>query len=481
MSTASTVWELQCLSDEKNRRLAKTDPVAFSRLCRIEPDPWQAAVLRSDSKRILLNCCRQSGKSTTMAVLALWNAIYKKRALVLVVSPSLRQSSELVRKVTERVAYLPIKPHLVGESKLTLEFNNGSRIVSLPATEATVRGFSAPQVVIEDEAGDVPDELHQAILPMLITSRGRLFLCGTPKGRRGHFFDYHERGGATWTRFRISADQCPRIDAAELAQQKLLLRDRYEQEYNCGFINASSGLVYGGFDELACCVDQLPKPKGTDGWSYLLGIDFGFDDHTAFVLLGYLPNDDTTYVVLSHKERGLTPSEVGDRVAEMQSLFHFTRIIGDTGGLGKGYAEEMRRRFHIPLEPADKQNKRGYIDLLNGEFRRGKVKILRQANEALLEEVVNLPWNEERTKEHPGFDNHLTDALLYIWRSCTTYLQPGTKPAKTLTPEAQAKKDLSEFWKRDQARLDNQRSAVLADQRLAFGEEYDPNDPFNGA
>ena len=51
------------------------DPVAFARRLGFDPDPWQAEMLRSDASRVLLNCSRQSGKSTTTAVLALYTPL----------------------------------------------------------------------------------------------------------------------------------------------------------------------------------------------------------------------------------------------------------------------------------------------------------------------------------------------------------------------------------------------------------------------
>src|SRR3954470_4272811 len=91
-----------------------TDPVFFARhKLNFEPDPWQEAVLQSQSKRLLLNCCRQAGKSTTTAALALHESLYKAKALVLLVSPSQRQSSELFRKVQDFLTMLPIRPALL--------------------------------------------------------------------------------------------------------------------------------------------------------------------------------------------------------------------------------------------------------------------------------------------------------------------------------------------------------------------------------
>src|SRR5215216_4428711 len=76
----------------------RLDPVRLAERAGITPDDWQADVLRSDSDRMLLNCCRQSGKSTITATLAVHTAVYEPGALVLLVSPTLRQSGELFKK-----------------------------------------------------------------------------------------------------------------------------------------------------------------------------------------------------------------------------------------------------------------------------------------------------------------------------------------------------------------------------------------------
>ena len=165
------------------------DPAAFSRSLGIEPDPWQAGVLRWSGKRLVLNCARQTGKSTTAATLALHCALYVPRSLILLVSPSLRQSTELFRKVGVLLARLPAAPSLVEDNRLSCVFANRSRIVSLPSSEATIRGFSGAALIVEDEASRVSDDLYRAVRPMLATSGGRLILMSTPYGKRGHFWE----------------------------------------------------------------------------------------------------------------------------------------------------------------------------------------------------------------------------------------------------------------------------------------------------
>lgn len=196
------------------------------------PDPWQADVLRSDADRILLNCCRQSGKSTTTSGLAVHTALVNAGALVLLLSPSQRQSSELFRKCLDVYGASGRSVPSTAESALALELTNGSRIVSLPGREGTIRGFSSVDLLIIDEASRVEDATYYATRPMLAVSGGRLVALSTPFGKRGWWFEAWEQGGPGWKRVRVTAEQCPRISPAFLAEERATMpRMLFASEY----------------------------------------------------------------------------------------------------------------------------------------------------------------------------------------------------------------------------------------------------------
>src|ERR687894_914691 len=186
------------------------DRSAFARALGLEPDPWQEDLLRSGSDWVLLNCCRQSGKSTMTGVIALHRALYHPGSLILCLAPALRQSQELFGKVLGFYRDLgrPVSPH--GERKLSLELKNGSRIMTLPGTEKTIRGFSGVSLLVVDEAARVADELYFAVRPMLAVSGGTLMMLSTPYGKRGVFFE-EWTGGVGWERYEVPASECPRI------------------------------------------------------------------------------------------------------------------------------------------------------------------------------------------------------------------------------------------------------------------------------
>ncbi|MBW3557113.1 MAG: terminase family protein [Actinobacteria bacterium] len=214
------------------------DPVALARRAGIEPDPWQQRALRSTAGQQLWLCCRQAGKSLTAAILAVHTAATTPGATVLLVSPSQRQSTELMHAVKGVLRYMD-RPTQEAETKVTLA--NGSRIISLPGTEGTIRGYSAHLLVI-DEAAQVPDDTYAAVRPMLAVTNGRLVALTTPHGARGWFHDAW-RDGSGWERTRVPATDVPRISAAFLADERAALGERtYKQEYELEWMESAGSL-----------------------------------------------------------------------------------------------------------------------------------------------------------------------------------------------------------------------------------------------
>lgn len=218
----------------------KHDPVLMAKDAGLELDPWQARLARSQAKRILVNCSRQTGKSTTVSVIADHTAFYKKKSTTLLLSPSLRQSSELFKKCLEVYHALGEPIDADAESALRLELSGGSRIVSLPGKEGTIRGISKVDLLIIDEASRVPDGLYKSVRPMLAVSGGRLVLLSTPWGTRGFFYEEYKRR-EKWDYYEVPATDCPRITPEFLEEEKESMGEWfYLQEYFCQFMDAET-------------------------------------------------------------------------------------------------------------------------------------------------------------------------------------------------------------------------------------------------
>ena len=214
--------------------------------------------MRSEALRVLLLCSRQSGKSTVAAALALKTALLVPGSLVLLLSPTLRQSGELFRDKVLRLYHALGKPVSANRlTALTLELGNGSRVVSLPGDEGTIRGYSGVSLLLIDEASRVTDSLYSSVRPMLAVSGGRLVCLSTPFGRRGWFHDEWTAAGPEWKRVLVTAEQCPRITRAFLDEERRAIGARwFAQEYGCEFLTAI-GAVFSGEDIDAAFVPQV--------------------------------------------------------------------------------------------------------------------------------------------------------------------------------------------------------------------------------
>jgi hypothetical protein len=214
-------------------------PPLFAEAVGIVCDPWQRDLLSKMPRRALLCCSRQSGKSTITAIMALHTALFTSGALVVIVSPSQRQSAEMLRTIKMLYAKLEGVPALATESVLKIEFESGSRILALPSTESTIRGLSSVALLVVDEAARVPTDLIAACKPMLAVSDGHLIMLSTPAGRRGTFFDlWHDTDSDEWLRVAVPASQCPRISAAFLASERKELGEvRYSEEYLLAWVD----------------------------------------------------------------------------------------------------------------------------------------------------------------------------------------------------------------------------------------------------
>jgi hypothetical protein len=310
------------MSEPITQETYRPPAVRMMRTLGLEPDPWQVQILEGRQPRLLLNCSRQAGKSTAVALLALAEAVFVPGTKVLLLSRSARQSAELFRRVADYHRRMDA-PLLQRRTATEMELANHSRVVSLPCREDTVRGYDAIDLLIIDEAARVPDDLYRAVRPMLAVSGGRMICLSTPFGKRGFFWEAWAKGGDDWQRIEVKAQEVPRITPEFLAQElRTLGASYYRQEYECSF-EALEGLVYPDFER--CLVDELPaglqmaegglrignpapRPDHPPSairhpqWKWVGGIDFGFRNPFAAVW-GAVDHDGVLWLTGEHYAR----------------------------------------------------------------------------------------------------------------------------------------------------------------------------------
>jgi hypothetical protein len=383
----------------------------------LEPDPWQAEVLESGQRRLLLNCSRQSGKSTVVAVLGLVEAVFVPGTRVLLLSRSHRQSTELFRIVVDYFLRLrsPLQDRRTAHE---LFLTNHSRIVCLPCREDTIRGYADVSLLIIDEAARVPDDLYRAVRPMLAVSGGRLICLSTPYGKRGFYHDAWANGGADWTRIEVPATQVKRIPAEFLEEERRALgASWFRQEYLCSF-EAMEGLVYPDFGR--CAVAAVPEGLGLAGRK-VGGIDFGFRNPFAAVW-GTLDRDDVLWLTGEHYSRGQPLSHHAGRLP--RAVTWYCDPAGASERCELRYAGFCVREGSNAVRPG--------IAAVSARLESGRLRVLAEAQ---LYRYAEAGGAEAPLAEH----NHALDALRYLIATLDAHhLARPRRPAAATAVESDA-------------------------------------------
>ncbi len=370
-------------------------PVKLMRKLGFDPDPWQIEVLEGGHKRLLLNCCRQAGKSTVVALLSLIEALLWRNAVILLLSRSHRQSTELFRIISDFYKRLG-EPDKVSLTTHELETTQHSRIISLPCQADTIRGYSRVHMLVIDEAARVPDDLYRSVRPMLAVSGGRLICLSTPYGKRGFFHKEWSQGGADWARIEVAADRIPRIKPEFLQEERRAMGlSYYRQEYCCSF-ESVEGLIYPDFGR--CVVNGLLPPAG----KRVGGIDFGFRNPFAAVW-GVLDKDDVLWITGEHYPR--------DKPLSHHARYLPRDVMWYADPSEPGTICELRCAG-FTVQKADNAQNPG-ISAVHSRIEAGTLKIIGSACPNLVSESELYQYEEGSDKPAKDFD-HAMDALRYL-------------------------------------------------------------------
>ena len=252
---------------------------------------WQIIVLESTHKRKHILGARQCGKSTIVTVCPCHRARFFPKSLSIILGATEPQAREDMEKVKDFISRDQDYPKIIRDSDSLLELANGSRIVVVPATEKSARGYSSPDIIILDEASRIEDPVFKSgIMPMLTNNeKCELIQISTPNGKRGFFhkssenerweriivrspWDVSEDGWSLveaisehefksiMARRGVQAYYSPRhcIFDEQLGNLQEMGRDMYKQEYCCEFVEPNEQVF--SYDEISAIFKGTGKP-----------------------------------------------------------------------------------------------------------------------------------------------------------------------------------------------------------------------------
>lgn len=462
----------------------------------LDPAPFKLAVTT-----------RRAGKSISCVADLTHTALDTANCVVLYITLSRKNAKRLVWPEFKKLNTIFQLGGVINESDLSITYPNGSVLYVLGASDRgsieDFRGLAVKKAYL-DESQSFPSYIEQLINdvlgPALMDHDGQLILIGTPSPiPSGYFYDLTKNDNWShhkWSFFDNS--KLPFLKSGkshqdmldrELKRRGVTVNDpSIQREWFGNWIVDENSLVYR---YKAATNDYTVLPEGV--WTYILGVDLGFNDADALAVLAYSETSPNTYLLeeVVNKRQDLTA--LCGHIDKLIQKYDISKIIVDTGGLGRKITEEISKRYQIPMLPAEKSRKNEFIELMNDALRTGKLKI--KAGSLFSQDAMKVEWDHDRSTPDKRvisnrFHSDICEAVLYAWRESYSY----TFKAKDLRPEygtaawssseelrmfehelegAKAEREAQGFLPEPQIVIDHENVQVIDRPKLRYQHRFD--------
>jgi hypothetical protein len=429
--------------------------------------PAQREYVTSETKNIVSLCSRRAGKSIGNAGRLLRTAVAHPGEMSLYISLTKNNSRLIVgralmdlsrkydlklrmKEIDQRLMCIHPNGHMVwlsgAKNRVDFEQFRGYKFAEIIVDEAQLYGLWLKEVV------------EDVLEPCVGDLDGAIALSGTPgpipvgffhaittgedvdhEGSRIPKWETHHWTVAENVHFRPN-------DGGGAAWRDLIRRRRGWQPDHPTLLREYYGLWVKDDNALVYPFDAAEGADGAPGrnvyeslppgdYIYVIGVDIGYTDNTAFVVLAMRRDHPEVYVIEATTHENMIPARIATHLLSLRREYGPAKIVIDAAA--RGYIEEFRQRYHLACESSEKQNKLGYIDMLRGDIMSGVVKFNVRDTAPLLDEMMALQWKEDRTGPDERFPDHCCDALLYSFRALRPYYRPEIEGPPPGSPEAE--------------------------------------------
>lgn len=445
--------------------------------------PKQIGFVEDQSKFVSALCTRRAGKSDGLTIKMYLKAQKHNRSLIPYFALTRDSAKNIMwTKLQETADRMKIKAEFT-ESKLEVRLENESVIKLFGADMKNfigrIKGIKCPMAGV-DEAGEFGTHLETLIDDILTPAigdyvDGQIYLTGTPGSIPfGYFYEVTQNKKYGYSHHSWSLHDNPffpdsRGFVADIKAKKGWddSNPTYMREYLGLWVKDIESLVYK-YDPIVNHYDNLPTLKGK--WNYIVGVDIGFKDADAIAVIAWNEHEKKTYLIEEDVVRGRDITELAQSIAKVVQKYDPMKIVMDTGGLGLKIAEELRKRFQLPIIAAEKSRKFEFIELMNDSLRAKR--FLAKNKSLFANDCMLIEWDKDRLAPDKlvisdKFHSDIADAVLYAFRESLDWLSE----AEVIAPLPYTE----DWFKAEEERMFNEIIERKNDEKRAnfelFGEE----------
>lgn len=398
-------------------------------------------------------CSRRAGKTVACAAHLTDVAIRTDNVICVYITLSRNNAKRIIWPEILRINRVYNLGGHPDQTELSLKFTNGSIVYLSGAKDKSeiekFRGLPIKLCYIDESQSFrsyIQELIDDVIAPALMDYAGSLCLIGTPGPIPNGYFHDCDQELKSWSSHAWNFFDNPHIpEKSGMTHRQLLDRElerrgvtiddpSIQREWFGRWVLDTESLLLR-YDESKNHFEELPPGK----WDYIMGIDLGFVDADAIALLAWSESAPATYLIEERvtAKQGLT--DLVQQISFLRDKYNVSKLMIDEGGLGKKIAEEIRRRFHVPVMAADKIRKMENVAFLNDALRTGRFKAKKNsrfAQDSYLLEVDRDKSTPDKLKVKDNFHSDIIDAVLYAFKESPAFSYQAPKPVyQRGTPE----------------------------------------------
>ena len=395
----------------------------------------QTEFIKDPSRLKAALCTRRAGKSMGAGIYLCQTALENAGVSLLYIA--------LTRDSAKRIMFKDVLQHLNHKEQLGAKFNHVDLTMTFPNGAVVylvgmdhsdmeaekVLGQKFKLIIIDEAASfrrDLKQIIYGTLKPATVDLGGTICMVGTPGNfTKSYFYDVTEKAEPGWSVHKWTTFDNPYMRENWQAEIEDLCRvnprivetPSFIQNFLGRYVIDQSKLCYA-FRRERDMVDAAPAKQ----MLHVFGIDLGYNDSTAIVVMAYSHTHPQVIVKEVFKQAEMTITDVAARLRVMVEKYKPVRMRVDNAS--KQAVEELEQRYQLPLTAADKTGKADFMELMNAEFIANQIVLVSGECDELADEYENLIWDDKSSKrvEHPSCENHAADAALYAWRDCREHL-----------------------------------------------------------
>lgn len=342
---------------------------------------------------------------------------------ILIMSPNYALSQISFELQRQLIKHFELEVAKDNAKDKVIELSNGSTVRMGSVNQVNSVVGRSYDLIIFDEAAlteEGKEAFNIALRPTLDKPTSKCIFISTPRGKNNWFAEFYDRGFSSeypaWVSIKATWENNPRISLDDIEEARATMsKAEFEQEYECSFVTYEGQI----WNLKPTCIEELEDLDVT-GMDVIAGLDIGFRDATACVIVLYDWSYDRFYVVDEYYETEKTTEQHALAIREMMDKWNVDFAFIDSAAQQTKY--DFAQMYDIATSNAKKSllDGIGYVASL---FDNDRVIIGRNCKHTLAS-VDQYQWDDRPgiIKERPktNFARHIADALRYALYSFET-------------------------------------------------------------